>query len=578
MTDTINPSVPDAQARTGGKVAVLVLGMHRSGTSLLGGLLEQLGCKGAKSKLAPSQWNPKGYFESPSVMNVNDAILDALGSRWDDWSPLDPGWQESPRFNEFRARIGEVMDAEYGDASLVYVKDPRICRLLPIWREALETAGYAPVCIHTHRTPSDVSRSLQVRDSAQVDPGLGVLLWLRHVLDAEVGSRGLPRVFTSYEQLLSNWTGFSDRAEQILGFRWPVSTQAREMRVQEMLDPTLRHHHTPYATYLANSAAPNLARDCLRILEEWAEKGEAEAERQELSLIRARFDASGALFVRPIAELSKRAQRVKTAEAERNAADECAKKYEAEVEGLRIELVSLQRQAEEGRQALTAEIQHLTDQLTAITAERAELYEKAASLESVQSHARVLKAERDTLIEQTSNLQKNLDQANSTAADERATAEAQRAKLQAELKELVDKVIERDKAAVALRKEVDEASRDVAKANDMIREHEKALANLESELVDANSGATSAAAEAKLLQAKLQGKITELTDKSIEHEKTIIALRNEIVDRQQAASLHLKRVASAYDEEVRKLHLAYRSSASWRYAAPIRAVGSLFKR
>ncbi|MEL5879436.1 hypothetical protein [Cereibacter sphaeroides] len=66
---------------SGQKVAVLVLGMHRSGTSMLGGVLDRLGCQGARTHLKAAPSNPKGYFESPEIMKLNDAILATLGSR-----------------------------------------------------------------------------------------------------------------------------------------------------------------------------------------------------------------------------------------------------------------------------------------------------------------------------------------------------------------------------------------------------------------------------------------------------------------------------------------------------------------
>lgn len=545
------------------KVCVLVLGMHRSGTSLLGGLLEQLGCRGPQNKLGPSQWNPKGYFESPEVIQLNDNILDALGSRWDDWGPLHPGWHESPRFNEFRARIGEVMAAEYGDASMVYLKDPRICRLLPLWREALEDAGYAPVCIHTHRNPADVTRSLQLRGSAQVEPGFGMLLWLRHVLDAEAASRGLPRIFTSYGRILSNWTEFSDRAEQTFGFCWPVMRQARETRVQEILDPALRHHDTPASAYLANTSAPDLVRDCLRILEAWAEKSEDEEGREALTLIRERFDASGALFARPLAEFSKHAQRARTLEAKLAAVQEGGKVHEAEAARLRNDLKTHRHEAEETRRSLAAEVQELTTRLTDRKAEAEQLEEARVSLKQMHARVEVLESERDSLIEREATLRKNLVDANDGLAAARTEADTQQARLQSELDAFADKIIERDKAAVALRKELDQAKSNAAGAR---AEAETRQADLRTE-----------AANLRKEVARLQRELDAFADKFTNQEKVVLSLEKEMTARERAADLHRERVASAYAAEMEKLNHAYRSSASWRYSAPLRAVGRLFK-
>lgn len=286
------------------KVAVLVLGMHRSGTSMLGGVLERLGCDGPKSRLPPNERNPKGYFESLEIMKLNDAILDALGSRWDDWQQLDNGWQDSPRFVAFRERMAMTVAAEYGDASLIYLKDPRICRLMPIWREVLVDAGYAPVCIHTYRNPMEVVQSLAARQEIAVEPEIGLLLWFRHVLDAEAASRGLPRVFTSYARLLSDWTEFSDRAEDAFGFSWPVARNVRQGRMRDMLDRGLRHHDASAKDPRQDRSVPELVKQCLEVMERWAGDGEDDMGRATLDRIATEFDASAALFAGSVVGLN----------------------------------------------------------------------------------------------------------------------------------------------------------------------------------------------------------------------------------------------------------------------------------
>ena len=130
-----------AKLDTTRKVAILVLGAHRSGTSSIAGILDGLGCQGPKTPLEKNQWNEKGFFESRPIVCLNDKVLAAAGSKWDDWRPLCADWQKSPRFNEFRGQAMQEIVSEFGDSSLIYIKDPRICRLLPFWKEVLEGSG-----------------------------------------------------------------------------------------------------------------------------------------------------------------------------------------------------------------------------------------------------------------------------------------------------------------------------------------------------------------------------------------------------------------------------------------------------
>src|SRR3546814_14850657 len=89
---------------------------------------------------------------------------------------------------------------------MILLKDPRICRFLPFWLDACESFGIEPLVVFAWRDPFQVAHSLRNRNQFSRDKGL--LLWLRHVLDAERDSRRLPRCFVRYEPLLS------DRSEE----------------------------------------------------------------------------------------------------------------------------------------------------------------------------------------------------------------------------------------------------------------------------------------------------------------------------------------------------------------------------
>lgn len=521
---TLTTNLPASNCKVGAKVVVLVLGMHRSGTSLLGGILEQLGCQGAQTKMVANQWNAKGYFESPEIMKLNDDILSVLGSSWDGWSPLHTGWHRSPRFSKFRTRITEVMAAEYGSASLIYLKDPRICRLLPLWREALTEAGYSLACIHTHRNPMDVTRSLQVRIGFEVEQGMGMLLWLRHILDAEAGSRGLPRIFTSYTRILSNWTEFSDQAERTFGFSWPLVVQSRDARVQEIIDPVLRHHDTPIDAFLSDSAAPELAKDCLRVLEAWAEKGEDEVGRETLALVHEQFDKTATLFVRPLAELATKCQQMSSLESDHMAAQKAAKQHEIDAAMLRDDLETQQRKAEEIQKMLKAEVQELT---RLVTDQKLELEE--------------LSRKHDDLRVQGTSLSQELQLTKDRLAQQRAEADIRLSELQADLNTVSASLQNRQAHLDALQEERNTLNKQETLLRKELRQAKEQLAQVRE--------------EAEAQQAKLQAELNTCANKVIERDQ----------------------IAAAYIIEIENLHQEYRSSTSWKCSAPIRVLGRLLK-
>ena len=82
------------------------------------------------------------------------------------------------------------------------LKDPRICRFVPLWTSLVESMGIEPLFVIPIRNPLEVAASLRVRaeqDAANVLGTYGgmpdakaLLLWLRSFLDTERHTRGFP--------------------------------------------------------------------------------------------------------------------------------------------------------------------------------------------------------------------------------------------------------------------------------------------------------------------------------------------------------------------------------------------------
>ena len=70
-----------------------------------------------------------------------------------------------------------------------------MCRLMPFWAPVFEEAKWAVHALLPIRSPREVGWSLNFRDG--IGTSYGCLLWLRHVLEAEVETRGMARAFLS---------------------------------------------------------------------------------------------------------------------------------------------------------------------------------------------------------------------------------------------------------------------------------------------------------------------------------------------------------------------------------------------
>jgi len=218
---------------------VFIIGMHRSGTSALSGALEALGLSVGRTVMPPNAelGNPKGYYENLAVVNLHEQFCIELGPGWD-WATPHPIRRKRFRgdlVKRYHEKILQTLVDEFGTGRPL-IKDPRICKLMPLWRPLIKRYFPEASFILPIRLPLEVASSLCKRDNFPLDRG--VTLWAVHVLEGERGCRGFRRLFTTYEKIL-------------LAPRETVSGLARELglspgdvaaAVEKQIDPSLRHH------------------------------------------------------------------------------------------------------------------------------------------------------------------------------------------------------------------------------------------------------------------------------------------------------------------------------------------------
>lgn len=377
-----------------GRQAVVVLGMHRAGTSALAGLLTELGGDGPSKPLGPSKNNPVGHFESRALYLLQDRLLASAGSTWFDYRNFPANWYQSPKADEFRQEVRDLLVSEYGTSSFFILKDPRNCRLVPFWRDLLTRMEVGQFFVHTHRNPLEVARSLQKRDGLDLE--YGCLLWLRHVLDAEVGSRGQRRSFTSYDKLLTSWPAEVEKIARDLGIQWPRYHTANLPNLDKMIRPDLRRNDTPAVT--ESKVFATWFRDVLGIMDRWAAQGERPEDYAALDQIRHSFDDSAEVFGNAVqakgqALETERDDARKKAEATQKMADEARKdadkahvrgaELQADLEAMTTECDKVAMQLDLSRSMLDqrkAEIDDTQDDLDKTRAALAEAVEGAEAL------------------------------------------------------------------------------------------------------------------------------------------------------------------------------------------------------
>lgn len=223
------------------KNAILVAGMHRSGTSALTRVFSLLGADLLKRlALALPNNNEKGFWESVDLMIEHDALLESAGSFWSDWTEFNPDWYASAEATKYKKLIGEIVQADFAASTLFVIKDPRICRFLPFWLELLQEHAIKPFIMIPVRNPLEVAQSLKKRDGFPL--AKGGLLWLRHVLDAVYYAQNYPIAFLSYEQLMQDWQGFVQSLQQQTDLAFPRQSVLSKLEIESYLEDDQKHN------------------------------------------------------------------------------------------------------------------------------------------------------------------------------------------------------------------------------------------------------------------------------------------------------------------------------------------------
>eukprot|EP01036_Dinobryon_divergens_P027859 gene27859-36705_t len=175
--------------------------MHRSGTSVLGGLINKMGLKTGGPLIAPAEDNEKGFFERIDVVLQNDYVMKNQGVhysfntfKFDALQGLKDilNNRDKHLFAEGRKAIAFFNDKSNYPWML---KDPRLCITFRMW---LPLFNFVPAVLFTYRHPLDVALSMHKREFEQFRVKRGYVYNRRAVLQ----SQDLCRVRTSHHAII----------------------------------------------------------------------------------------------------------------------------------------------------------------------------------------------------------------------------------------------------------------------------------------------------------------------------------------------------------------------------------------
>ena len=215
---------------------IVVIGMHRSGTSMCSNILHMLGADMADNiHAAPA--NAKGHWERPRLGDTNDAIFGFFRRQWGSPShvlDMPEHWLGDPRVQELRRRSSAWLRPHMGALRPYGFKDPRTTLLLRFWHQVFDDIAATPRYVLCVRDPAQVARSLYARDS--MERGQAEYRWLHYNIEALRAMATLPVCIVPYEHWFNRPQETAARLAAHVGLPAPSAAA-----VQQVVDADLRH-------------------------------------------------------------------------------------------------------------------------------------------------------------------------------------------------------------------------------------------------------------------------------------------------------------------------------------------------
>jgi hypothetical protein len=476
---------------------VLVLGMHRSGTSLCSHLLSALGLDMADKipgpgATSPTPDNPRGHWERWEIVEFHDRILGLFNrdyfGRFHDFA-LPVAWWADPRVVLIRREIVAFLEKRMGNGYFGF-KDPRTVRLMPVWHQILNELKLSPKLVLCLRNPAHVARSLHARDG--LDPEIAEYRWLVHMIDFFRYTSNFDCCTVEYEEWFNNPSANFEKLQKFLDLSWQQSEPDSGLMLSGIIDPAARHDDSDH-----REASQPLVRTLYKLAKRAGQDGSGD----QIAYIVSHFVGSQQLqrpFLQAFEDVAKVAAKYPEIEQEATTLRAVVSERDAVVEGA------------EGRVAAAEE--RLADALAEIDGQRAQIAELAKERDEASS-LRARLAERDTVLAETSH---RVDQylaalqavQSGSAAREAALRRAEReateraaaaaalqgevATLRGELARAEREATERAAAAAALQGEVATLRGELARAEREVTERAAAAAALQAEIVAVQGTLTSA--------------------------------------------------------------------------------------
>ncbi len=219
---------------------IIVLGMHRSGTSVLSRSLNIFGFKHGNKSQEENYDNPKGFFEDSDIRELNDKILKKLNINWNLFFPTVRHSFSKNDFIEYTEEAVLLLQRKINLNPFFIIKDPRMCRLLFFWKNVFKILKIKTFYAFSIRDPINIALSLKKRNNFY--PEQAFMLWFEHLLFAVNDTLEEQTVFIEYDKILDFPKKEIERIGTILNIKNRINNLELKNFTNNFLDRNLNNH------------------------------------------------------------------------------------------------------------------------------------------------------------------------------------------------------------------------------------------------------------------------------------------------------------------------------------------------
>jgi hypothetical protein len=260
---------------------VLVVGVGRSGTSLLTGILGQLGFHVPQPEVEADDTNPRGFSEPRWAVDFHSRLLRARRVTVNDSRPkafesTATAAEDPPTHSELR----RWLEGQLAEADAVVVKDPRTGWFLPLWTRTSAELGVDARYVTMLRHPAEILASAAKSYGDWQAPASRAAAWINVTLETERATRGSRRAFVRYEDLLDDWPRELERVADLLELPKLQGGGLRERfpGVDRFVDPTLHRNRVTWDQLEVQASVRDMAEQVWTELQPLADPGGDTAE------------------------------------------------------------------------------------------------------------------------------------------------------------------------------------------------------------------------------------------------------------------------------------------------------------